>query len=140
MKEYPDKKEYKLMSMEIPMGVGFKYYIKENLYIGMEVLHRKTFTDYMDDVSTSYIDAQHFDPSFGYLSADQAAKANQLHYRENFVPGGGLTRPAFAGEQRGDPKENDSFFSSILRFGWRLNDRNSYSGRAARQLRCPSFY
>jgi hypothetical protein len=135
-KEYPDRQEYKLTTIEIPMGFGAKYYLKENMYVGMEVLHRKTFTDYIDDVSTNYIDNNLFSQ---YLTPEQTAMANQLYYRENFTPGGTLTRPS-TDEQRGDPKEMDSFFSTILRFGWRLNDSNSPNGRAARQLRCPSFY
>lgn len=137
MSEYPDRKEYKLVSTEIPMGFGAKYYIKDNMYIGMEVLHRKTFTDYIDDVSTDYIDANLFDQ---YLSSADAQMAKQLFYRENRI--GNTTRPFFPpdGEQRGDPKENDSFFSTIIKFGWRLNDWNSPNGRAARQLRCPAFY
>ena len=71
--------------------------------------------------------------------------AKQLYYRENYVPGPGgapvqrMEPPGYE-EQRGDPKDNDSFFSSIIRFGWRLNDKNSPEGRAARQMRCPSFY
>jgi hypothetical protein len=119
------------------MGFGAKYYIKENLYIGMEVMHRKTFTDYIDDVSTTYIDANLFDQ---YLPAAQAQMAKQLYYRENFI--GNTTRPFLpdVNEQRGDPKENDSFFSTIIKFGWRLNDSNSPNGRATRQLRCPTFY
>jgi hypothetical protein len=137
MKEYAKRKEYKLTSMEIPMGFGAKYYIKENMYVGMEVLHRKTFTDYIDDVSTTYIDPSLFAK---YLTAEQAAMANQLHFRENYVPGGPQSRLPTLGEQRGDPTENDSFFSTIIRFGWRLNDSNSPSGRASRQMRCPSFY
>lgn len=138
MNEYPSRKDYKLSTMEVPMGLGAKYYIKENMYVGMEVLHRKTFTDYIDDVSTTYIDANLF---ASYLTPEQTAIANQLHYRQNLVPGGTQTRtPANIGEQRGDPTENDSFFSTILRFGWRLNDSNSPNGRASRQMRCPSFY
>ncbi len=137
MAEYPDRKEYKLTQVEIPMGFGAKYYIKDNLYIGMEVLHRKTFTDYIDDVSTNYIDANLFDK---YLSREQAAMARQLHYRENFVPNRAQTRFPATNEQRGNPKQNDAFFSTILKMGWRLNDWNSPNGRAARQLRCPSFY
>ncbi len=136
MKEYPAKKEYSLMTLEIPMGFGAKYYIKENMYVGMEVLHRKTFTDYIDDVSTTYIDANLFAQ---YLTPEQTAMANQLNYRSNLTANGSNTRPLI-GEQRGDPKENDSFFSTILRFGWRLNDSNSPGGKAARQMRCPSFY
>ncbi|HVE61429.1 MAG TPA: hypothetical protein VNA26_06405 [Chitinophagaceae bacterium] len=135
-REYPDREEYKLTTMEIPMGFGAKYYVKENMYIGLEVLHRKTFTDYIDDVSTNYIDNNLFGQ---YLTPEQTAMANQLYYRENFVPGGSQTRPSI-NEQRGDPTEMDSFFSTIFRLGWRLNASNSPNGRAARQLRCPSFY
>lgn len=137
MLEYPDRKPYKLISMEIPMGFGMKYYINDNKYIGFEVLHRKTFTDYIDDVSTNYINANLFNQ---YLSPEQASLARRLHYRGNEITG--LSRPAQPrnNEQRGDPKDGDSFFSSMLRFGWRLNDMNSPSGRATRQLRCPTFY
>lgn len=138
MAEYPDRKDYKLTQTEIPMGIGAKYYVKENFYIGMEVLHRKTFTDYIDDVSTNYIDANLFDV---YLTPSQAAMARQLHFRENFSNGSQnpVSRPSLD-EQRGNPKQNDAFFSSILKFGWRLLDQNSPAGRAARQMRCPSFY
>src|SRR5215207_6714183 len=55
MTEYPDRPRYKLTQMEIPLGVGFKWYIKDNMHIGMEVMHRKTFTDYVDDLSIDYI-------------------------------------------------------------------------------------
>jgi hypothetical protein len=138
MEEYPDRKQYSLTSMEIPMGIGAKYFIKENMYIGFEILHRKTFTDYVDNVSTNYIDAIYFDK---YLSAEDARMARQLHFRENFVPNGTNVRnPPLLNEQRGDPSEKDSYFSTLLRFGWRLNDWNSPNGRAMRQLRCPAYY
>lgn len=129
MAEYPEKKEYKLTQLEIPMGFGAKYYVKENMYIGFEVLHRKTFTDYIDDVSTSYIDPILFN---NYLSGSDVQKAYQLHYRGNQI--NSQTR-ADVGEQRGDPTENDAFFSTVMRFGWRLNNQ-----RTARNMRCPKFY
>lgn len=131
MAEYPDRKEYSLWQLEIPMGFGFKYYLKENMYIGLEVLHRKTFTDYMDDVSTNYIDPVYFQ---NYMSAQDAQIATQVAYREPFR---NITRP-YIGRQRGDPKEMDSYFSTMLRFGWRLN--MSPNQRALKQLRCPLFY
>lgn len=134
MAEYPDRKQYKLTQLEVPMGVGFKYYLKENFYLGLEVLHRKTFTDYVDNVSTTYIDNNLFSK---YLSGEQVAMANQLYYRQNFVPGRQLAgKPT--DPQRGNPKQNDAYFSTILRMGWRLDSWNS--SLAARQMRCPSFY
>ena len=116
------------------MCFSTKYYINENFYIGMEVLHRKTFTDYIDDVSTNYIDQRLFAQ---YLTPAEARMALQLNYRENFPAQN--TRPSL-NEQRGNPKQNDAFFSTILKFGWRLTDQNSPASRAARQMRCPSFY
>ena len=53
--EYPDRKEYSLIQKELLFGGGVKYYLNESMYVGFEVLHRKTFTDYIDDVSTKYI-------------------------------------------------------------------------------------
>lgn len=136
MAEYPDRKPYSLTQMEIPMGFGFKYYIKENMYVGLEILHRQTFTDYIDDVSTSYIDPNLF---ANYLTPEQTVQANQLFYRQNYKPFGNTNRRVLD-PQRGDATQNDAFFSSMLRFGWRLNDWNSPNGRALRQLRCPSYY
>jgi hypothetical protein len=130
--EYPDRKEYKLTQAEIPMGFGFKYYLKENMFIGLEVLHRKLFTDYVDDVSTNYIDPIYFNQ---YLSPANAALARQLNYRGTYS--WATTRPgSIVGEQRGDPKENDAYFSTILRLGWRLREMSG----AERQLRCPLYY
>jgi hypothetical protein len=135
MAEYPDRQPYSLWQKEIPMGFGFKYYVKENMYIGLEILHRKTFTDYIDDVSTKYITPSLFDT---YLSPDQAVIAKQLHYREQFL-NPNLNRP-YANTQRGDPTENDAFFSGMLRLGWRIGGANAPNGRAKRQLKCPVFY
>jgi hypothetical protein len=136
MAEYPKRKEYDLTQLEVPMGFGFKYFIKENMYIGLEILHRQTFTDYIDDVSTTYIDPNLF---ASYLTPQQAQMANQLYYRQGFDPGNQVSRRP-TDPQRGDATQNDAFFSSMFRFGWRLNDWNSPNGRALRQLRCPSFY
>jgi hypothetical protein len=133
--EFPQRKEYSLNQQALMMGGGFKYYLKENLYIGLEILHRKCFTDYLDDVSTKYIDPHLFDV---HLSPDQAQIARQMMYRENFY-NPSVNRP-YINEQRGDPKENDAFFSGMLRFGWRLNGANSPNGRARKQLKCPVFY
>lgn len=133
MTEYPDRKPYNLTQLEIPMGAGFKFYIKENMYVGLEVLHRKTFTDYIDDVSTKYIDPIYFSK---YLAPADVPIAYQLHNREPFR---NITRP-YIGKQRGDSKEMDSYFSTIIRFGWRLNGNNSPNRRALRQLRCPLYF
>lgn len=133
MAEYPDSKPYKLIQQEVPMGFGFKYYLKDNMYVGLEILHRQMFTDHLDDVSADhYIDPIYFD---SYLSAADANKARQLYYRGTYNTAVG--RPG-AGFQRGDPTENDAYFSTNIRIGWRLNSATDKMSR--RQLRCPVFY
>jgi len=132
--EYPDRQEYSLNQQALMMGGGMKYYLTESMFVGIEILHRKTFTDYLDDVSTKYIDPYYFDV---HLSPEKAAQARQLFYRERLVTG--ITRP-YIGYQRGDPKENDAFFSGLLKFGWRLNGANSPNNRIKKQLKCPVFY
>ena len=131
----PGKSEYKLTQAEIPMGFGFKYFIKENMYVGMEVLHRQLFTDYVDDVSTTYPDPI----VFNSLPAADRANAVELYYRGDELPNVPASRltPGI-NEQRGDVTDNDAFFSTILRFGLRIgNDPNS---NARKQMRCPVFY
>jgi hypothetical protein len=130
--EYPDSKPYSLTQKNLLLGFGFKYYIKENLYIGFEVLHRKLFTDYVDDVSHKYyIDPIYFDK---YLSPADAIIARRLYYRGTYTfP---ATRPYQDFAERGDPKKNDAFFSSILRFGWRIGGIDARD----KQLKCPVFY
>ena len=129
--EYPDSKPYKLTQMNALVGVGFKYYVKENSYIGFEILHRKLFTDYVDDVSNDYyIDPIYFDQ---YLPAADAVKARRLYYRGTYsFP---ATRPYEEFAERGDPTENDAYFSGIIRFGWRLGGNS-----ATKHLKCPVFY
>jgi len=130
--EYPDRKPYSLTQLELPMGFGLKYFVKENMFIGLEVLHRQTFTDYVDDVSTTYIDNTLFAK---YLTPEQATMANQLYYRKYFNPNGPQLRIPDE-DKRGDATQNDAFFSTIIRLGFRLNQMNSQ----LKQLRCPSFY
>lgn len=134
MVEYPERKEYSLVQMEVPMGFGFKYYIKETMYVGLELVHRKLFTDYVDDVSTGYVDPNVFNT---YLSAENAVKAEQLYYRGTYSSA--VTNPGnIQTFQRGDPTENDAFFSTILRVGFRLGGGLSEGVR--KQLKCPVFY
>jgi hypothetical protein len=133
--EFPNRRPYSLTQLEMPMGFGFKYYMSDAMYIGVEVLHRKLFTDYVDDVSTDYIDQNLFDV---HLSPADAGLAKQLHYRGNYT---WVNTPAdLVGQIRGDPKENDAYFSTLIRIGWRLNGSNSPQGNATQQMRCPKFY
>jgi hypothetical protein len=126
-KEYPDRKEYSLWQLNIPMGVGIKYWFSDNFSLGLEVIHRKTFTDYIDDVSTNYIDPQLF---YNNLPTSQAALAERMADKRNI---GGVGSTPTIGDKRGDPKHNDSYYSFGLKLGWRLGGGNSWGN----STRCP---
>lgn len=134
MAEYPDRKAYKLTEIAIPFGAGVKYYVTEKFHVGLEVMHRFTFTDYIDDVSTNYIDEKLFAK---YLPAKQVPIALQMSDRQTNGYTA-LSRPdvqRVAGEQRGNPKQNDSYFSFGLKLGWRINSGGNKA--SLRQSRCP---
>jgi opacity protein-like surface antigen len=132
--EYPSRKPYSLNQLNIPLGGGLKYLVSERVNLGLELLYRKTFTDYIDDLSTDYIDPNLFDK---YLSPARAVVAKQIHDKAftSLIPGS----PRFVpGVQRGNPKNMDAYFSFVLKCGVRLGGS---PGRGSRnQLRCPSRF
>src|SRR5437588_2324362 len=60
---YPERKPYGSMAMAFPLGMGFKYSINAKTNLGFEVVYRFTSTDYLDDVSTTYVDPAAFPPN-----------------------------------------------------------------------------
>ncbi len=138
MSEYPSNKPYKLTQINIPIGAGLKYYASERLNISGELLYRKTFTDYIDDVSTKYVDPAVYNK---YLSAQDAALATKLSDKAIGIIYPGMTRYP-AGTQRGDTKDGDTYFSVVLKIGLRLGPiyESSFAKRAAKQMRCPTVY
>ncbi len=58
-KEYPGREIYSTTSLVIPFGIGVKYSLTEKICLAAEWGLRKTYTDYLDDISqTYYIDSQ----------------------------------------------------------------------------------
>jgi len=76
---YPDRKSYSLTKLSFPFGLGFKYSIGKNVCIGAEWGLRKTTTDYLDDVSTTYADPVILsaeNTSISAILADRSASPN----------------------------------------------------------------
>jgi hypothetical protein len=126
----PGRKEFSLWQMNIPMGLGVKYFLSDNVSLGLEVIHRKTFTDYIDGVSTTYMGNAWYAAN---LPANVAAIAMQMGDKSNGGAGGA---PGYgqAGQKRGDPKQNDGYYS----FGIKLGIRIGGGERSMRNsTRCP---
>ncbi len=137
MAEYPSRKPYKLTQMNIPLGFGFKYDLSDKVTTGMELLYRKTFTDYIDDVSTTYIDPAYF---AAYLSPADAAIARKLNDKviSSIYPS--AQNRIEPGTQRGNVNNKDAYFSVALKLGIRLGYTDSEEKRMRKQTRCPHFY
>lgn len=102
MAQYPDRKPYSLTQVAIPFGGGIKFRISDNVVLAYEVTLRKTFTDYLDDVSKQYVD------QFALASA-RGLKAVSMAYRGDEVKGGNTTYPE-EGFIRGGPKYKDWYY------------------------------
>ena len=129
------RKEYELNQLMIPMGFGMKYDATDRLSINLEVLHRKTFTDYIDDVSIRYADINTIAP---YLTPQQQAEAR-------YMLGQGITNLQFRspygpGRKRGNPKRNDAYFSVTFKMAYKFgNLYNSIFQDNLKKVRCPSY-
>jgi hypothetical protein len=128
--EYPDRKEYGLTQLNIPLGVGIKYYISQNVNLSLELIHRKTFTDYIDDVSTTYVDPSLF---YAHLSPSQAQIADAIYNKSplrttdpiNYGPGA----------KRGDTRQKDAYFTLGFKLGIRITSDREWRN----STRCPSL-
>lgn len=93
---------YKRISLAIPFGIGFKYGIGRYWRMGLEIIYNKTFTDYMDDVSTDYYDPTVLATEIGGNSPYASNPAIENH--SWFKPG----------QQRGNPEDYDAYlFTNI---------------------------
>jgi hypothetical protein len=119
---YPNKKEYSLWQPTIPFGGGVKFAITENLRIGIEIGLRKLFTDYLDDVSTSF-------PDFNDLLAARGQTAVDFSYRGDEVPGGAAAFPTKE-TQRGGAEQKDIYYFTGLNISFRPSFGSGGGGRS----------
>jgi hypothetical protein len=98
---FPDRKPYNTMAICVPFGLGIKYNINQRINFFAEVTHRFTSTDYLDDVSTTYVGAAAFptgpfgEPSEAFLLQDRSGELGELI--------------GVAGKQRGWSKQKDQY-------------------------------
>ncbi len=114
-------KTYSLFSYAGVGGIGLKFDIGKALCLGLEYQLRYTFTDYLDDVSGTYIDPLDHEVAFLGQSG-KAAMAQKMADRSNeIIPGYKHTPGSF----RGDPNNKDMYSSVSIMFFWKINKRAS---------------
>ncbi len=111
-KEYGDRKTYSLKQVNIPFALGVKFNLSNTVRVRTEFVYRKLFTDYLDDVSTTYIDPSTYKNN-GF-EGTQYFDALEMNNRE-------ITKFSVPGSKRGNPSNKDSYFSFNLKVGISLN-------------------
>ncbi|MBC8173784.1 MAG: hypothetical protein H7X71_07755 [Chitinophagales bacterium] len=128
---FPDRTPYALSQVSIPMGAGLKYAVSRTFNIALSFTANKTFTDYIDDVSTTYVDETTLTAENGALSfelsnrTDEYLNSEPLPYDE-FHP-------------RGNPAYKDWYGYGGITLSYNLifeKTRGSYKNA---HLECPQF-
>ena len=76
--KFNERRRYALTQISIPIGIGYKQQFDDVWAWGVELGVRKTFTDYLDDISTTYVDPQITRGSNGGLAAAMADRTPEL--------------------------------------------------------------
>lgn len=106
--------EYARTQFALPFGMGTKLQINSKMTIGVEIGFRKTFTDYLDDVSGRYVDLNELAAEESNLSAALSFRGDEINNGETFQVGG----------VRGNPDNKDWYLINTISFAYKLYKRN----------------
>ena len=110
LREHPDRKMNRNLNAALLAGGGLEIRLSEKLNLDLEVVFRKTFTDYIDDVSTTYPDAQALLNARGPLAVKFAYRGSATEFP--------------TGTQRGNPGSKDMYHVVAFRFRYTLSTNN----------------
>jgi hypothetical protein len=117
---YADRK-YGSVAACFPIGAGVKWWIRPGVNFGFEIADRLTLTDYLDDVSATYVGASKFpnnpsNPNPAYYLQDRSIETN---------PNSTLGQ---AGKQRGNTSSYDQYMMAQISLSFQFQT-----------YRCPNY-
>src|SRR5690606_23928025 len=118
MEGYKDRR-YSNINLVAPFGAGIKYWLAPGINFGLEFVHRFAFTDYLDDVSTTYVGEHRF------VNPNGTATKSSILQDPSVTKDG--TKLGIEGRQRGDRATIDQYFMAQVTLSFQL-----------RTYRCPS--
>ena len=126
MPGFPDR--YKLWSIIFPLGGGISIKITDNLYFNPEVGIRYTMTDYLDDVSTEYVNYFELRAGNGDLAARLGNRTGEFLNQ---------TEPVIVntGTRRGNPRANDVYFAAMINLIYKFPSMSNNGFN----VKCPTF-
>jgi len=107
---YRDRR-YNKVNVMAPFGAGIKCWLAPGVNLGVEIVHRFAFTDYLDDVSQTYVGVNYFTPN-GIPNT-----ASVLQDPSLTIDGQKLGR---AGKQRGDRATIDQYLIGQITLSFQL--------------------
>jgi hypothetical protein len=107
------RKPYGSMALCIPIGFGIKYNVSEKVNISFEITQRLTATDYLDDVSTTYVGADKF-PTLPNGDLTNAGILQDRSYEKG-------TPIGIEGRQRGWSKQKDQYVIGEVGFTFNIS-------------------
>ena len=118
---YKGRKSYSTMAFCVPLGAGIKYNISEKMNLSFEISQRFTNTDYIDDVSTTYIGKGRFQT----LPSGLPSTAGLLQDRSYELDASNIL--GVEGRQRGWSKQKDQYIMAEIGISFNIST-----------YRCPS--
>lgn len=115
------RKPYSRIQVCIPMGLIAKYSINKKWAVSAEVGVRFLFTDYLDDVSTTYANPDLVAESDNTVPDNIARLAADPAYEEH----GGKDGYHYYNEQRGDPYDRDFYMFLMISAHYRLKENKA---------------
>jgi hypothetical protein len=114
----------------VPVGLGLSYTINRNHRIGLEFGWRWTFSDYLDDISTVYVDPATLgsdnartlanrNPETWPTVKDPVTSAANYGYEDFNKNTGKLNK-------RGDESNNDNYLSLLVTYSYVLKGKNKF--------------
>ncbi|HEY9113680.1 MAG TPA: DUF6089 family protein [Bacteroidales bacterium] len=101
---FDGRSPYNQFGVAFPFGIGFKYSINERVGLALEWGMRKTFTDYLDDISTTY-----------YFDAPAVSSPNETQLLSDPT----MTHDTYM--QRGNDGTNDWYSFAGLTVTYKIN-------------------
>lgn len=102
--------EYSPVALVVPFGAGVKFKVNNEFNMAVEATYRIAFTDYLDDISSNYIDNASFTDPVEAILADRRQELGMS--------------PAAAGKIRGNPDSNDGYFTLSVKGTYYLPTSN----------------
>ncbi len=115
---------YSKLTVVVPMGIGYRWRLSsEYLMVGLEIGHRLTFTDYIDDVSTVYYNQAELANQPDLDSFENILAAHFGDPSNGFGPDGEPMNSTQTGAQRGDPNDNDAYLFVQATINYKLSKK-----------------